>query len=126
MDSFLGEGTFGKVAKCLKTATNEWVAVKIIKDRPVLIAQAEQEVRQKAFISPYNIVKVTYSIDAGKPRETHAVCFASLMVSFDVTSLRPYSPARHVGASPDARPGARRHREVEWLLPGQTPHLPGV
>ncbi|XP_059898420.1 homeodomain-interacting protein kinase 2-like [Gadus macrocephalus] len=43
VDSFLGEGTFGKVAKCLKTATNEWVAVKIIKDRPVLIAQAEQE-----------------------------------------------------------------------------------
>ena len=62
VDSFLGEGGFGKVAKCLKTATNEWVAVKIAKNVPHLAAQAEQEVRWKAsgFVSPHTVVKVTF------------------------------------------------------------------
>ena len=46
VEDFLGEGTFGKVARCVETATNVKVAVKITKNHPVTIEAAEQEVQQ--------------------------------------------------------------------------------
>ena len=46
VEDFLGEGSFGKVARCFKTATNEKVAVKIIKNHPDLLASFKQEVKQ--------------------------------------------------------------------------------
>uniref|UniRef100_A0A3B3BF38 Protein kinase domain-containing protein n=1 Tax=Oryzias melastigma TaxID=30732 RepID=A0A3B3BF38_ORYME len=33
VEKFLGEGTFGKVAKCREVATNQEVAVKILKNK---------------------------------------------------------------------------------------------
>uniref|UniRef100_A0A3B3DXE8 Protein kinase domain-containing protein n=1 Tax=Oryzias melastigma TaxID=30732 RepID=A0A3B3DXE8_ORYME len=33
VEKFLGEGTFGKVAKCREVATNQEVAVKILKSK---------------------------------------------------------------------------------------------
>ena len=46
VEDFLGEGTFGKVARCVETATNEKVAVKIMKNNPATIEAAKQEVQQ--------------------------------------------------------------------------------
>ena len=46
VEDFLGEGTFGKVARCVVTATNEKVAVKITKNHPVKLEAAEREVQQ--------------------------------------------------------------------------------
>lgn len=45
IQSFLGEGFFGKVAKCIKATTGETVAVKIMKKG--LDIEAQNEVEQK-------------------------------------------------------------------------------
>ncbi|CAJ1063016.1 homeodomain-interacting protein kinase 1-like isoform X4 [Xyrichtys novacula] len=59
--SYLGEGYFGKVAKCSKTATKEIVAVKVIKDEE-FTAEAENEMAILQLLKPfdadrYNFVK---------------------------------------------------------------------
>ncbi|XP_029912344.1 homeodomain-interacting protein kinase 2-like [Myripristis murdjan] len=43
VESFLGEGTFGKVAKCLNTNTNKMVAIKIMKDTRRSVQDAKRE-----------------------------------------------------------------------------------
>ncbi|XP_071326689.1 homeodomain-interacting protein kinase 2-like [Trachinotus anak] len=61
VQSFVGEGVFGKVAKCLKTATKETVAVKVIKDTNfTAAAQCELDILQelRAFDSDrFNFVR---------------------------------------------------------------------
>jgi serine/threonine protein kinase len=47
VERFLGEGSFGKVARCLKSATQERVAVKIFRNQPRLIEDARQEVKRR-------------------------------------------------------------------------------
>ncbi|KAK2815641.1 hypothetical protein Q5P01_026108 [Channa striata] len=43
VQAFLGEGSFGKVAKCVDTVTNEELAIKITKDNPFFNKQALKE-----------------------------------------------------------------------------------
>ncbi|XP_034552970.1 homeodomain-interacting protein kinase 2-like isoform X2 [Notolabrus celidotus] len=68
--SYVGEGCFGRVAKCLKTATNETVAVKVMKHKDFTL-QAENEVeilkKLRAFDPDrYNFVKFYDSfVDSG-------------------------------------------------------------
>jgi len=40
----LGQGTFGQVAKCWDAETNNYVAVKVIKNQPAFYQQAIMEV----------------------------------------------------------------------------------
>ena len=40
----LGQGTFGQVVKCWDTETNDYVAVKVIKNQPAFYHQAIMEV----------------------------------------------------------------------------------
>lgn len=47
VQAFLGEGCFGKVARCVNIATNTKVAIKITKDKPCFTAQALEEVEHK-------------------------------------------------------------------------------
>ncbi|CAL8308787.1 unnamed protein product [Boreogadus saida] len=44
VEDFLGEGTFGMVARCVKTGTNLKVAVKIIKNHPSVLESVRQEI----------------------------------------------------------------------------------
>lgn len=46
VQDFVGEGSFGEVVQCVKMPTNEKVALKIFKERPLVIAAAEREVNQ--------------------------------------------------------------------------------
>lgn len=61
---FLGQGTFGQVAKCFNQKTNEIVAIKIIKNQVSYYNQGKQEIRilrklnEKDKDPPHKIVKL--------------------------------------------------------------------
>ena len=44
VQAFLGEGSFGNVARCLDVVSDTKVAIKITKDKPYLTKQALEEV----------------------------------------------------------------------------------
>lgn len=44
MKDLVGSGTFGQVAKCLVAETNDYVAVKVIKNQPAYYTQAKFEI----------------------------------------------------------------------------------
>ena len=44
VEEIIGEGNYGQVARCVKTATNEKVAVKVMINDRFMIASAKQEV----------------------------------------------------------------------------------
>lgn len=44
MKDLVGSGTFGQVAKCYTEETNEFVAVKVIKNLPAYYTQARFEI----------------------------------------------------------------------------------
>lgn len=50
VQEFLGEGSFGIVAKCVDTLTNTELAIKITKDDPCVTKRALEEVSHKLFI----------------------------------------------------------------------------
>eukprot|EP00064_Thunnus_orientalis_P012042 superscaffoldBa00001802_g12076 len=89
--SFLGEGCFGKVTKCLKTATMETVAVKMVKDCN-FTDQAKNEVeileQLRAFDSDkFNFVRYN---DAFIDRESVCLEFEMLDISLlDYVEKRP-------------------------------------
>ncbi|XP_065814009.1 homeodomain-interacting protein kinase 1-like [Labrus bergylta] len=90
--SYLGEGTFGKVAKCLKMATRETVAVKIIKHKKFSPeAQNEVEILQqlRAFDPDrYNIVKfIDAFVDKGN------VCLEFEMLDVSLQDFLEKKPA---------------------------------
>lgn len=64
MKDIVGCGTFGQVAKCLVPETNEYVAVKIIKNQSAYSAQAKVEigilhrVKHHAYHIPYQTVSL--------------------------------------------------------------------
>ncbi|CAK6962924.1 homeodomain-interacting protein kinase 3-like [Scomber scombrus] len=45
VQAFVGEGSFGKVAKCVDTITDNKLAVKITKDQPYVLLQALEEIK---------------------------------------------------------------------------------
>lgn len=61
---FLGQGTFGQVAKCINKANNEIVAIKIIKNQVSYYNQGKSEIRilrklnEKDKEPPHKIVKL--------------------------------------------------------------------
>ncbi|XP_042288015.1 homeodomain-interacting protein kinase 2-like isoform X2 [Thunnus maccoyii] len=91
VQSFLGEGCFGKVTKCLKTATMETVAVKMVKDCN-FTDQAKNEVeileQLRAFDSDkFNFVRYN---DAFIERESVCLEFEMLDISLlDFVEKRP-------------------------------------
>ena len=44
VEEIIGKGSFGQVARCVKTATNEKVAIKIVFNTHFMVASPEQEV----------------------------------------------------------------------------------
>jgi hypothetical protein len=48
---FIGKGSFGIVVKATNTLTNDVVAIKIIKNRPLFAAQAESEIEILQFLN---------------------------------------------------------------------------
>ncbi|XP_047435076.1 homeodomain-interacting protein kinase 1-like [Mugil cephalus] len=92
VQAFLGEGSFGKVAKCVDTSTNTYSAIKITKDHPIIAAQALEEIK---------ILKELQSLD---PDECNFVRWAGLFyhqrficLQFELLdlSLRDYMKERH-------------------------------
>lgn len=51
VQSFVGQGTYGLVAKCRNIATNANVAIKIIKNKGKLTNQTAAEVKQNSFMN---------------------------------------------------------------------------
>uniref|UniRef100_A0A3B4AL83 Protein kinase domain-containing protein n=1 Tax=Periophthalmus magnuspinnatus TaxID=409849 RepID=A0A3B4AL83_9GOBI len=49
IESFLGKGSFGNVAKCVRIEDGKTVAVKMIKNQEAYIRSAKQEVRKSLF-----------------------------------------------------------------------------
>lgn len=53
VQAFLGEGNFGKVARCVDIVSKTKVAIKITKDEPQLTMQALEEVKHQYLTSSY-------------------------------------------------------------------------
>ena len=56
----LGQGTFGQVAKCWDAETNNYVAVKVIKNQPAFYQQAIMEVSLLSLVRYFNVHSSIY------------------------------------------------------------------
>lgn len=63
VQSFVGQGTYGLVAKCRNIATNANVAIKIIKNKGKLSNQTAAEVKKKSFM---NFIQIFFHLKAMK------------------------------------------------------------
>ncbi len=95
IEEFLGQGTFGKVARCLKLDTKERVAVKIV--RKDVAWAGKKEVAMLKYLSQldqdkYNLVKLTEYF-----KHKGHVCLAFEMLDlslYDFMKLRYFRPMR--------------------------------
>ena len=55
VQEMLGQGTFGQVAKCWDAETNNYVAVKVIKNQPAFYQQAIMEVSLLSLVRYFNM-----------------------------------------------------------------------
>ncbi|XP_034555413.1 uncharacterized protein LOC117824126 [Notolabrus celidotus] len=89
---FIGEGCFGKVAKCLNINTNDTVAIKILKKDSTAILDAERELAMLDLISVrdpdhINVVKFLERFEHwGLP------CLVFEMLETDIQSLLNFGP----------------------------------
>lgn len=60
MKDLVGAGTFGQVAKCFTEETNEFVAVKVIKNLPAYYTQARFEIGILHMV--WNFLRYSYSV----------------------------------------------------------------
>jgi len=55
VESVLGQGTFGTVAKCRNIADNKTLAIEMMRDKGSLVEQARAEVGDEMFTIQYDI-----------------------------------------------------------------------
>jgi len=60
VQEMLGQGTFGQVAKCWDAETNNYVAVKVIKNQPAFYQQAIMEVSLLSLVRYFNVHSSIY------------------------------------------------------------------
>lgn len=84
IQSLLGEGTFGKVIKCVKIATKETVAVKMIKNNRFK-SEANNEVEQRRCVLQISLQKASKAL--------HAALTSNLTYNSYVVGEHPWTTA---------------------------------
>ncbi|XP_015255142.1 PREDICTED: homeodomain-interacting protein kinase 3-like isoform X1 [Cyprinodon variegatus] len=92
---FLGRGTFGQVVKCWKRATNEVVAIKILKNHPSYARQGQIEVEILARLSSENAEEhnVVRALECFQHRSHTCLVFEMLEQNlYDFLKQNKFSP----------------------------------
>ncbi|XP_034532443.1 uncharacterized protein LOC117807313 isoform X2 [Notolabrus celidotus] len=89
---FIGEGCFGKVAKCLNISTNDTVAIKILKQDSTAILDAERELAMLDLISVHNpdLINVVKFLE--RFEHLGQTCLVFEMLETDLQNLLSFGP----------------------------------